>query len=423
MLIKVGKFNFLNDKKYIIDLDEYNLSGKLFGYFYIDNKDDVLYVDSKEDFDRKLKNNEKFENELSEKFSVVDYYRLAKENIEHFIEKKAMERYETQNYSRYDLYSYINVYKLSDLYNAKKTETDIRFFGTNVLTDCGNVVIKTSLGENLTLNLYSNEVENLETVYNRGYFEKYINEKIKTIEFNNNKAPAFIYEIMKIMDFLKDKKTVNLIFNDNEKIKVDAKLGNIFDIYNNKIELAIRISSNYGKNVEDLKAISNGNKFLEINSNNFINTKEQIATTIKDKVKFKLKDVESDLNSEYYKYYDSLREKSYYRDMPLILNEAVSRITSLESYGIENIRYPEWYSEDIKNMVQISKMIEIIEESNESSEIKQIAEDFYKLRNDKETANLLLDYSNEMDSNKNRKLEETMKFENNADELEDEEEF
>ena len=54
MIIKIGKFNFLSENKEEFRLSQYDLISK-FDYFYMDGKEDTLYVNSRSDFDKENK--------------------------------------------------------------------------------------------------------------------------------------------------------------------------------------------------------------------------------------------------------------------------------------------------------------------------------------------------------------------------------
>lgn len=47
MNIKIGKFNFINNRENRIFLSGYDIDKKLFNYFYLDGKADTLYVSSR----------------------------------------------------------------------------------------------------------------------------------------------------------------------------------------------------------------------------------------------------------------------------------------------------------------------------------------------------------------------------------------
>ena len=52
MNIKIGKFNFINNRENRIFLSGYDIDEKLFNYFYLDGKEDTLYVSSRDNFDK-----------------------------------------------------------------------------------------------------------------------------------------------------------------------------------------------------------------------------------------------------------------------------------------------------------------------------------------------------------------------------------
>ena len=63
MIIKVGKFNFLSKNKKEFSLLDYDIKSK-FNYFYMEGKEDTLYVNSRNNFENKYAEYYKFEQEL-----------------------------------------------------------------------------------------------------------------------------------------------------------------------------------------------------------------------------------------------------------------------------------------------------------------------------------------------------------------------
>lgn len=91
MNIKIGKFNFINNRENRIFLSGYDIDKKLFNYFYLDGKADTLYVSSRDNFDKindfKYNNYSEFdlERKLSQNFLVLDYNMEIKNAVNRFI--------------------------------------------------------------------------------------------------------------------------------------------------------------------------------------------------------------------------------------------------------------------------------------------------------------------------------------------------
>ena len=230
MEIKIGKFNFVSNGLEF-ELEEFNLKSR-FDFFYVDDKRDTLYVNDRTNFDRANQYNLKFEQELLRRFSIIDYRKLIRNKINTFIKEKTMKHYLDNNYSRYDLYNNIDFRKIGDLEKDKKCIFNFR----EKITPENRLMYQIDGGYKLFFEPYSEELENLEEVYKQGLFDRTIKNNLILLEIEKKKAPLYVTHIKEIQDFLKDKQTINVMFKDGNKIKVEANIGNFLYIRGNEIK-------------------------------------------------------------------------------------------------------------------------------------------------------------------------------------------
>lgn len=138
-------------------------------------------------------------------------------------------------------------------------------------------ILEIILIEKLIFDPYSEELENIEELYNERFFDKVIKNNLIIMEIQNKKAPDFVLHLLEINEFLNGKMTVNVIFNDGSKEKVDASVGNIIRIRSNNAELSYQLDDNH--KLEDLRKITYNKKELDIDINKLMNLKEQIKKT------------------------------------------------------------------------------------------------------------------------------------------------
>ena len=103
MIIKIGKFNFVSENKEEFRLFQDN-SYSMFSYFYMDGKEDTLYVHSRSDFDKENKEYYKFEQELLKRYYILEYSSLIHNRIQKFISDKTFEIFKNNK----DVMKYIN---------------------------------------------------------------------------------------------------------------------------------------------------------------------------------------------------------------------------------------------------------------------------------------------------------------------------
>lgn len=401
MKIRIGNFNFINKKENKAFLSTYKELGDL-DLFYLDGKEDCIFNMSNYFID-KVKDNPdafsddyyKFEREVIKSFSrIINYREAARNQIDDFLRSKIDEIYKEHKYLRYDLYNNITI---SDILNLSQSigpfENEAIDFDTN----------KVSLNGFL-YNLYTEKVENMEEKYNDNFFKKQIKDGLILKEIEDGKAPKFILEIVKINDFLKDKKRVNVNIEGANTYKSDANLTNIIDLRNNQIELNFGWRNDFEKANPDLESrdfehndlisLSHGKNVLEIPKGVFKNLKEQISLSITDKFLFKVDELEEKIDRDYHDFYANYRD---YSDAitpsfpPYFIKDAIREITQNEFHKIEQ---PNWYEEnkdrvenlfvkyqavkDLKSFENIQQFEDGIKAFQEDKEFQEIAKEFRK---------------------------------------------
>ena len=362
MIIKIGKFNFVSENKEEFRLFQDN-SYSMFSYFYMDGKEDTLYVHSRSDFDKENKEYYKFEQELLKRYYILEYSSLIHNRIQKFISDKTFEIFKNNNYSSYELYKDISIRKLQSL------DTDIKCslsYNTKINFNTSKLVYALDNGDSIIFDPYTEEIHNLEELYKKGLFDNEIKAGLILKEIQHKKAPKFILKLAEINTFLKEKKNVNLIFNDGNKIKTEAELDEIFNIYGKKISLH---SSN---ELENLNAVTFNKSEVTINSEDFSDIEKQIIRTTEDIILHKVDQLKEELKDKFDKYRN---ETEYY--MPDTIEECIARITTLEKNNSkieqEQEKYPHWYSKEFTNLWQDYERIKTLENVNSLEDIKEEA--------------------------------------------------
>ncbi len=368
MIIKVGKFNFLSKNKKEFSLLDYDIKSK-FNYFYMEGKEDTLYVNSRNNFENKYAEYYKFEQELLKKYYILDYSLLIHNRIQEFIDKKINNIFNTNNYAGYELYKNISIR------NIKKLENDMKCsfsYSTKINFDTNKIIYALDNGSSIIFDPYTEKIDNLEELYDKGLFYSEIKAGLILKEIQYKKAPEFIMKLAEIDTFLKGKKNVNLIFNDGKKIKVEAELDEIFNIYNynNEINLCSQGTTDY--KLKDLKAIGFNRSEVTIDSKEFINIEKQILRTTEDLILHKAEQLKKELKDNFDEY---RKEIEYY--MPDTIEECIARITTLEKNNSkieqEQEKYPHWYSKEFTNLWQDYERIKTLENVNSLEDIKEEA--------------------------------------------------
>lgn len=364
MIIKIGKFNFVSENKEEFRLFQDN-SYSMFSYFYMDGKEDTLYVHSRSDFDKENKEYYKFEQELLKRYYILEYSSLIHNRIQKFISDKTFEIFKNNNYSSYELYKDISIRKLQSL------DTDIKCslsYNTKINFNTSKLVYALDNGDSIIFDPYTEEIHNLEELYKKGLFDNEIKAGLILKEIQHKKAPKFILKLAEINTFLKEKKNVNLIFNDGNKIKTEAELDEIFNIYGKKISLH---SSN---ELENLNAVTFNKSEVTINSEDFSDIEKQIIRTTEDIILHKVDQLKEELKDKFDKYRN---ETEYY--MPDTIKECIERITTLEKNNFkieqeqEKEKYPGWYSKEFTNLWQDYERIKTLENVDNLEDIKDEA--------------------------------------------------
>lgn len=237
MKIKIRNFNFINDSPNVITG---NIEDNELDYFYLDGKEDTLFIRSSYKFDNAKKeefmNIEEFnfERDLLKKYRVVNYHKEIKNQINNFIQEKSIEKFINKNYSRYDLYNDISIDDILLLNNNKEYSFG---YGSTITKDIQNNRIKIN---DFIYNPYSEKIDNLEEMYEKGKFNAQIRTNLILLEIEKNLAPEFINTILKIDEFLKGKQTINVLLKNDEKVKIDSCLSDLLYFNNNNISLGFR---------------------------------------------------------------------------------------------------------------------------------------------------------------------------------------
>lgn len=309
MNIKIGKFNFINDQKYI---EYYSVNMDLFNYFYLDGKEDTLYVKFRDFFD-KIENNKyseyNLEKELSKKFLILDYNMEIKNVVNRFINDKTRQIYRTESYSRYELYKDISLNEILSL------DKNSEFLLGNTYDSYIDVKDTKIIVDGLKLDPYTQVISNLEDFYKNGRFNDKIKATLIKLELKDNIAPKFVSTLIEINNFLQNKNSVNILFKDCEKTKIESKFNSFLHSNHNIIKLSFsdktynsfkKSNSNININnlkLGDLQSLSYGKEVLNIEPKNLENIINQIVISPKDKLLYRLDVIEKNINEDYSKIY------------------------------------------------------------------------------------------------------------------------
>lgn len=372
MKIKIGNFNFINDmENKLRSFSDFQYKNN---YFWLDGKEDTLYVTNMSEFERDKYGNSipEFEKELKSKYKIVHIYGELTKQVNQYIENRVDEFFKNRNYSKYELYKDMELRELKELSNDSKYKVGYR---DDFVLDIDKN--KINIGE-FQLNPYTEKIDNLDNVFEQGILNNYIKTNLILKEIEKGIAPPYIYELNKINDFLEDKKNVNLIFKDCEKFKCEASIGYILRTRDGNFELDLSYSAgsnfrteNPTKKVEylrleDFKGISYGKNVLEIDGRVFANANKQIAVTLEDRLKQKVDHLKEDLKEEYYSYRNKADSKYAY--VPYTLEDAVNRIKESEG-SKEKI---EWHTKELDHIIHKNNLINFLEEAKTIEDIKDV---------------------------------------------------
>ena len=369
MKIKIGNFNFLyNMENKLSDFSDFRYKDF---YFWLDGKEDVLYVTNDNNFEIHKSGYDipKYEKELKSKYKIVPIFKELTKQVNLYIEKKVEELFRQGNYSKYELYK---DFELGDL---KKLTDNSQFrvsYEDQFVLDIDNN--KINVGK-YNLNPYTQKIDNLDYAYNQGLLDKYISNNLILKEIEKGIAPPYIYELNRINDFLQDKKNVNLIFKGYEKFKCEAIISHFLKIKDRKCEINLDYKAglefnraNPSKNEDDLKVknfkgISYGKNILEIDGRVFDSIDNQIAITLDDRLKQKIDSLKQDITAEFHNYRNKI---DLY--IPYSLQETINLIKEHEKS--EN-KLP-WHNKELDQIIYKKNLIDFLEQAKTVDDIKEV---------------------------------------------------
>ena len=370
MKIKIGNFNFISKGPNNLYLGSNFLHNDKLDNFYMEGKEDTIYVKDRSTFDKADELNLEFEKGLLRNHYIVEYTSLIKNQIEQFIKQKAMGLFRREDYSRYKLYNEIY---LNDITNYED-RTKFNDYYIQKITETNKLVYEFDCNKQIIFDPYTDKIENLEELYKAGFFDRAIKSYLIKLEVENKIAPLFVHEVLKINDFLKTKKTVTLKFRDGEKIKINAKIDNILYKYKNSFSLNTTYR-NY--ELKDLKSLNFGNIEIRIDTNAFENLPNQIARFAMDVLYFRIDEMKEELREDFIEF-----EKEMNREIPTDIKRCISIIAELnnkedlhyyEYSKSENIKYPKWFNEDFIYLWKQYEMILELENAKDIEDIKEVA--------------------------------------------------
>ena len=392
MKIKIGGFNFINNKEDRINFNSYNLSSDLFNYFYLDGREDTLYVSSRYRFNNAEDpryegySEYNFEKDLLKKYYVIDYNMKITNEINSFIRGKVDDIFKNEDYSRYKLYNNIN---LNDIFLLEQNSK----FKLNSIHDSyidfkNNRIVQDGVIFNPYLE--NKPIEDLEKLYKDGRFNTEIKAGLIKKEIENGIAPKFVTSFIKMNDFFENKKSVSLILDGYEKFKINPHISSFLEFRDNKVALNLSYNEenwfekeNPGKDpkdlkLDDIKGFSYGKEILDIDPNVFMDLEKQITKTPADKLLFKIDSLEDELDNEFY---EKVRKDNLY-NTPYSIREAIETITRIdlrnsqrEAGNLEgNIEeYPKWYSNDLENLFEKYNLVVDLKQFETLDELKDIS--------------------------------------------------
>lgn len=302
MNIKIEKFNFINNRENRIFLSGYDIDEKLFNYFYLDGKKDTLYVSSRDNFDTTEYNLEK---ELSKNFLILDYNMEIKNAVNRFINDKARQIYRTESYSRYKLYKDISLSEILSL------DVNSKFSLGHTYDSYIDVKDNKIIVDGIKLDPYTQVITNLEDFYKKGRFDEEIKATLIKLELQEHSAPKFVTSLIEINSFLQNKNSVNILFKDCEKAKIEPIYSSFLYFRYNNIELSLtekacnslkKANPNINPDnlkLEDLQGLSYGKEALKIESKNLENIINQIVLSPNDELFYRLDVLEENINDNY----------------------------------------------------------------------------------------------------------------------------
>ena len=369
MKIKIGNFNFLyNMENKLSDFSDFRYKDF---YFWLDGKEDVLYVTNDNNFEIHKSGYDipKYEKELKSKYKIVPIFKELTKQVNLYIEKKVEDLIRQGNYSKYELYK---DFELGDFKNLTDNSQFRVSYEDQFVLDIDNN--KINVGK-YNLNPYTQKIDNLDDIYNQGLLDKYISNNLILKEIEKGIAPPYIYELNRINDFLQDKKNVNLIFKGYEKFKCEAIISHFLKIKDRKCEINLDYKAglefnraNPSKNEDDLKVknfkgISYGKNILEIDGRVFDSIDNQIAITLDDRLKQKIDSLKQDITAEFHNYRNKI---DLY--IPYSLQQTINLIKEHEKS--EN-KLP-WHNKELDQIIYKKNLIDFLEQAKTVDDIKEV---------------------------------------------------
>lgn len=164
MIIKIGKFNFVSEEEEEFSLSQNEIDSK-FNYFYMDGKEDTLYVNSRSNFEDKDVEYYKFEQELLKKYYILEYSSLIHNIIQKFIKDKTFEIFMNNNYAGYDLYKNISISQIEHLKDSSKYNFSYSRNSRKINFVTNKIIYELNSGNSIIFDPYNEEICNLEELY------------------------------------------------------------------------------------------------------------------------------------------------------------------------------------------------------------------------------------------------------------------
>ena len=369
MKIKIGNFNYINDME-----NEFRHFGELdqkFNYFWLDGKEDTLFVTNMTNFEMEQTGRDmpEYEKNLKSQYKIIYIYGQLKNQVNQYINNKVEQFFNNRNYSKYELYKNMDFLILEELNDNK-----FKGGGDFILDIEKN---KINVGS-FQFNPYTEKVDNLEENFKKGVLNQYIKKGLILKEIEKGIAPPYIYELQKIINFLQDKENVNLIFKDCEKFKSIANITDFFYFWDKKLEIKFEhdaLKNFKNKNplkkiddlkLEDFKGISYGKNLLEVDGISLINIDKQSVISLDDRLKQKVDLLKEDIKEEYSNLYRKMHSKGI--SMPPILELAINDIEENK----DSKRKFSWNTQELKDIIHKNSLINSLQQAKTSKDIKDI---------------------------------------------------
>ncbi len=372
MKIKIGNFNFINDmENKLRSFSDFQYKDN---YFWLDGKEDTLFVTNITKFENENEESyiPEFEKNLKSKYKIIHIYGELRKQVNEYINNKTEQFFKYRNYSKYELYKDMELKEYRELNNNSKLKLCSE---DSLLIDIEKN--KINIGK-FKLNPYTEKIENLDEIYEQGVLNNYIKTNLILKEIEKGIAPPYVYELKKIESFLREKKSVNLIFKNCEKFKCEAKTSDFLKIRDRKfkLDLGYGVDDNFEKEnptmkakdlkLEDFRGISYGKNILDVDGRIFTNANKQIAITLDDRLKQKIDCLKEDIKEEYCSYRN--KEESQYSYVPYTLESAISSIKDNENRKEKTT----WHTKELDEIIHKNNLINLLEQAKTIEDIKEV---------------------------------------------------